>query len=208
MEYNDKDFEKLRYKVHELKEKESVLEVYPELSRYPEFKKKIRLDINKVLKYIIYLYDKKSPFISEPDLRKRKIISAQKAGFKVNSKGEFENEVVAMLSNENVDITRMIVRYCRIQSSMTYSLLVAGMETYYDNVLQIMRNDKDESTKDSQEKSKLYLQTKQMATDLEALADEVFLEDTPLMYVANEIDEEEREVIISFPEYIANNRKK
>jgi hypothetical protein len=70
-----------------------------------------------------------------------------------------------------------------------------------------MRNDKDESTKDSQEKSKLYLQTKQMASDLEALADDVFVEDTPLMYVASEIDEEEREVIVSFPEYIARKRK-
>ena len=78
MNIKPEDFKLLSYNVHDLPEDAGILKSFPDLKRFKEFRWDVKsfrseedfviLDSNKVLRYIIYCYDKKSPFLIEKNL--------------------------------------------------------------------------------------------------------------------------------------------
>lgn len=209
MEFSNNDFKRLQYNVFELPDSKKVLDEWPELGRYPEFTSKELKGISrdKIMRYIIFCYDKRSPLIAQKNLSLRKKLAADLAGFEKNDKDIFTDSVQAVLKNENKIVVRMIIRYVRIQSDMRYSLLVSGMETYYENILRITNSGKDDDVLDSTEKSKLFAESKKMSDELERISDELFNQDTELLGEADQVNQEEKNAITSWPEYWAKQKE-
>lgn len=223
MELKAEDFDKLQYNVSVLDVKTDILNFFPDLKRFKEFNSQltkfvlkekewheelIDIDKNKVLKYVFYCYDKKTPFLSEKNLIRRKILCIQEAGFSAKKDGLFEKDVDDILKGYNDVVNRMIVRFVRNQRDLRYALLVSGMENYYDNINKLTEIRKKDDAKDSSLKTELFNSTQKLLDDLELLSDQVFNNDKDLMFIADEVNQEELGQIKSWPEHWASLRNR
>lgn len=210
MDINADEFKKLQYNVYDLSPEKSVLKTFPELNRFPEFGSSflVGLERDKVIRYVILSYDKKSPLLSEKNLIKRKKLAVEMAGFETQKDNNYDEPVLAMMRNENKIVNRMVLRYVRSQADTRYALLVSGMETFYENIYQITNNDKADRAIDSKEKSDLFEKSRKMSDQLEQLADEIFNNEISLMHTADEVNSEESEAILSYPEHLAKLKQK
>jgi hypothetical protein len=199
------DFEKLQFNVYDTEEGIDLLLKFPELTKYPEFLVPLQ-DINKskLIKYIVYCYDKRSPFVTiEKNLLRRKVMCAKESGWSPDAKGKFDAHVEAIIKGEDAKANRMVIRYVRMHRDSKYSLLVAAMEMYYENIYQITNSDKGDDARDATEKANLFAKTKILLDDIDSLADEVFNQDLDMKHIADEVTQEEAGYIKSFPEHIA-----
>jgi hypothetical protein len=207
MDFKPEDFQHLKYNVYAVPQDKEIISVFSELSRFPEYSKESGLDANKVLRYIMYAYDRKSPLLAEKNLIKRKMLACKLSGFELAKDGKYPAEVESMIKGENQAVNRMIICFCRNQKSAQYSLLISGMESFYDNLSQLATpSDSHDKMKDMVDKAKLFEYTQKMISSLEINSDEVFNGDIQLMYEADEAEGEETGRIKSFPEYIAEKR--
>lgn len=75
-------FKNLRFKINTLKEGELVLDRFPELKKFKPISTCKYHDLDKILRYIIYMYDPGSDLHTDiPDLPSRKRAAATLAGF-------------------------------------------------------------------------------------------------------------------------------
>lgn len=163
MEFKSKDFDNILYPVHTLKKGMDLFKVIPELLDYKEFtlKRPASLPIDKVFKYIVYAYDKKSPYVTQiSDLTERKIEAARDAGFRTTSQNGFSESVIMMLNCQIDSINEMIIRYLRMQGKDVTGLAV-DQEVYYQLNLRVLRGlTGNEDEKDAQAKVKAELSEK------------------------------------------------
>ena len=142
-------FKNLLFPVFDYPEGANLLERFPQLKQWREFTVPTRHDINKVIRYIVAMYDKNGVAVYESNGFKRKKISAELAGWKPDKDGDFRGAVKEMLDGKDVPINLMIIRYCKLQRSARYSTLVGMREVYY-SILNKMLNHDDISVKESQ----------------------------------------------------------
>jgi hypothetical protein len=207
MEFTSKDFDSLKYNPYPVHKSKNILEYFPELKRFPEYQKETHIDKNKILRYIFYAYDKKTPLLSEKNLVKRKMTACKLAGFELEKDGKYAPEVEDMVKSKNTIVNRMVCCFVRSQKDAHYALLIAGLEMFYDNLSQLSApSSSEDRMKDMVDRAKLHEQTVKMITSLESNADEIFNGDIQLMYEADEVEGEETKRIISFPEYMAELR--
>lgn len=208
MELKSADFEYLKYNCYTVPPEKDILTVFPELTRYPEFSLPLEnIDHNKVLRFIIYSYDKKSPLLSEKNLTKRKMLACKLAGFELED-GKYPAHIESMIRGHNSIINRMICRYCRNQKDLMYSLMVAGMESFFDNISKLSAPmDSSDTMKELNDRAVLFNHTTKMISALESNADDIFQGDVPLLYEADIIEQEDNGKIKSYPEYIAALRE-
>lgn len=208
MDLKPEDFQKLKYPCYQIESGKSLLEVFPELKRYPEFSSNEHsLDNNKVLRYIIYLYDKQSPLVSEKNLIKRKMLGAQLAGFELVDK-KYPELIEQMISGRNIYVNRMVCVYVRNQRDIQYASLMTGMGMFYDNLTQLGKPSVNgEDMEEMNRRQTLFNHTMKMISTLEEAAVETFSGDVQLMYEADEIQQEEQAKITSYPEYISGLRE-
>lgn len=134
-----KAFGKLKYPVLDLKEGEDILYKFPELAKIKEFAAyggslTNDLDRNKVIKYIILLYDINSDLIEQKDLQKRKESAATLAGFERHHQtDEFSKKVKDMFELKDRTIYEMIFAYLREQNIMEWMLLKTTEQAFYEN---------------------------------------------------------------------------
>jgi len=204
MDLKASDFQKLKYPCFETESGKDLLEVFPELKRYPEFSSNEHsLDNNKVLRYIIYLYDKQTPLSSEKNLIKRKMLSAELAGFEMVDK-KYPELIEQAISGRNIYVNRMACVYVRNQRDIQYASLITGLSMFYDNLAQLSKPATAEDDMESlNRKATLFNHTMKMISTLEETAVETFSGDTQLMYEADEMEREEQKKIQSYPEHIA-----
>jgi hypothetical protein len=151
MEFIDSDFSKLHIPVHkDLGDNVDVVKRH-RLDIYPEFNDEIptnlKLSKNKIIKYIVYVYDKYSPLHKITEIMGRKIIAAELAGF--NKKGgKFGGNIEKMLLCEIPQINKMIVRYCRIQKDSDWSVRVAYEDSLYSQLEAIRNSQEGKDVKD------------------------------------------------------------
>lgn len=133
-----RDFSKLMINVRSIPKEKSLLRAFPELGKHPEFKVQFEnIDKDKIIRYVVYICDRNTPFRKKyPDILKRKVEVAKEAGFKINEKGLFEDEVEAFLRGENDKVNDMIVAYARIYKNFKYSFFITMEEIFY----QLMRS--------------------------------------------------------------------
>jgi len=129
----DQDFSKLMFKVRTIPLERSLLRAFPELGKHPEFKVKFdNINKDKLIRYVIYMYDRNTPLRRKfPDILRRKVEAAKEAGFKINEVGLFEDDVEEFLRGKNDKANRMIVAYARIHKNFKYSFFITIEESFY-----------------------------------------------------------------------------
>ena len=149
---------------------------FPRLMDYPEFYKinseAVQLNLEEAFRYIVYMYDMNSPFRGIDDLVKRKITAAKYAGFipsYKDGKMVFSSTVKSFLNCEDSSFNKMVVRYCRMQRSRKWSLLIAAEVSYHNCLLQLMEMDQDEEAKDTEKKQKILKEAQQTEMMLEQM---------------------------------------
>lgn len=158
--FKKQDFNEILYPVHTLKKGMDLFETFPKLLDYKEFTSRLpaSLSISKVFTYIVYVYDKKSPFrVQIEDLKTRKIEAAREAGFSTHHEGGFSDSVKSILNCTNVIVNKMIIRYLRMQGK-DFTGLVVDQESYYDILLQQLegiKNDDDDPLLTAKKKAEL-----------------------------------------------------
>jgi hypothetical protein len=172
VEFKPRDFDSLLYKVHTLKKSVDIFDAFPELLDYKEFtlKTPAPLPMNKVFPYIVYVYDKKSPYVTQiDDLKERKIQAAIDVGFRTTHQRGFSESVIKMLNCEYDNINSMIIRYLRLQGKDVTGLAV-DQEAYYQINLQIIKGiakDDEDKNKTAKDKAVLSKVAGEMRTRLE-----------------------------------------
>jgi hypothetical protein len=158
MIFNKEDYAGLSFDIFKAKDKDDIISILPELKDIKSFTEldfEVLLDtgvvtINakdrtKIIKYIVLMYDKESPFQQRfKDLSERKRQAAIVAGY---SPGDPMIQVFQDVSSGV--ICRMIVDFVIYQNDLTWSMLVSNEQTFYEyqNTLMsptmMIRNDKD-----------------------------------------------------------------
>jgi len=134
-----KAFQKLKYPVHDVPDKEDLLNKFPGLAKIPEFAAyggslTGGLDRNKVIRYIIYLYDIGSDLNDQKDLQKRKESAAILAGFERHNKtDEFEKKVKDVFELKDQAVYEMIFAYLKEQNIMEWMQLKSTEESFFEN---------------------------------------------------------------------------
>lgn len=212
---NEYDFSNLMYNINEVPVGSNILALFPKLKEYPEFAKieesSAKANLEKIFRYIVYFYDKNSPLKSSIDnIIKRKIEAARLAGFiakKEAGKNVFSAIAKQMLNCQNESINKMIIRYCRMQGSRNFSLLVAGQEAFFNTMIQLIDPD-SENAKETKDKQLVFSKAKENSDQLRELEVELLNEDTN-KYIHEDlydyVEEEARKQLLLSPEDYAFN---
>lgn len=185
LQFHPREFQNMRYNVEKVPEGTSVTQFYKELAKIREFKTSAGegIDNDKVNRYVLLLYDQKSPYRAKyHDILKRKIEVAHDLAFKTLDDGNFESPIEDMLRGKNTIINKKIVQFVRMHRSFKYSYLVSMESAYYNLMLEIIGGETRNIGK-----------AKEMRNDLEESLLEIlnqdnnpFLKDEVLRYIEDE----------------------
>lgn len=139
--YTKKDFINMKYDVSKLGDTDDILEVFPELQEYTEFRvqhiPKLMVSKTIVFKYVALVYDKESPYVrSYPSQTKRKKEVAKDLGLIINT---VPKNIESLFLGESHVVNAMIICYGMI----TYDVDWLTLCTYTDKVYQslfLLRN--------------------------------------------------------------------
>jgi hypothetical protein len=110
---------------------------FGDLSNYKYITKGLKgVDKALMFKWLVYMYDSKSPLVNIEDIRKRAVIAASEAGFPRNTRKQFDKvygKVVMFDNSIMVDLGKMIVEYCKIQRNASYMQLAVYETLMVDN---------------------------------------------------------------------------
>lgn len=131
--FAENEFKDMMFDVSIVQPPKHVITAYPRLRKIKEFKTKFtRLNKDKVIRYIMLLYDKNTPFrIKFNDVLIRKVEAAKGAGWEIVEQGLFQEDVEKLLRGENKQVNKMIVAFVRLHRNFKYSYLIALEETFY-----------------------------------------------------------------------------
>jgi len=138
--FAENEFKDMMFDVSVVQPPKHVITAYPRLRKIKEFKTKFtRLNKDKVVRYIMLLYDKNTPFrIKFNDVLIRKVEAAKGAGWEIVDQGLFHEDVERLLRGENKQVNSMIVAFVRLHRNFKYSYLIALEETFYRFLLEII----------------------------------------------------------------------
>ena len=137
-----KDFENLLLNCYDISDDDDIFKVFPILSKYPVFTKKIpyrrgsdlKADVEEIfenktrlIKYIIFVYDPGSPFQKITDTLERRAEAAQFAGYEVKDK-KFDEVTDKMIRCIIPEVNRMIVQFCMLTQEDDYATLIVYRE--------------------------------------------------------------------------------
>jgi hypothetical protein len=199
MDFKKSDFDNLLFRVNEVPAKVSVLSHFEKLGEHHEFNLELdgfEKDRSNIIKYIVYVYDRNSPFLRIEDIVKRKVQAALKAGFRAkikNNRRQFKTEVDYMLKGYNQNVNKMIVRYCRMQKSKKYMILVAMEEGFWGSLDRALTRGTNDSQDDIKKRQQILFEEEKNANKIERLTLELLNEDNNrnLMDTLYEVVDEE-----------------
>lgn len=129
----EEDFRRMAFNIHPVEAKKDLLKEIPALKRYESFRSYTPKEGEKrdqVIRYVLYLYDMKSPFVSHySDLQERKETVAVVCGYDL---GKDEKRLNQMFMLEDKELLDMILEFMRDQNWMKWSLLVSCEQTFYE----------------------------------------------------------------------------
>lgn len=183
--FTDKDFVGLTYNVMKHPPGTSMLKTFPLFQTIESFTQ-YKGEINKVFRYIVLCYDKNSAILKKfmQDDTKRKVLSAEYAGFKPNASGLFSDWVDEMMKCRDKDINKMIIDFIRTFNDPNWALLMAGMESYYQKLEQLIASNPD-SKRDAfqveETKGKIFKQAREMSNSLDETAKKILGDENPYL---------------------------
>lgn len=194
----ERDFNKLIVNVRSVPKERSLLRAFPELAKHREFKVQFeKLNKDNVIRYVVYMYDRNTPFRRKfPDILKRKIEAAKEAGFKISEGGMFEEEVETLLRGKDNKVNDMVCAYARIHKNFKYSFFITMEEIFYS----LMRSIVDGDLKNIAELKKTQLELDETMNELLTDDKNPFLIERFLRYI-------EKERLALRPEDIARKHK-
>lgn len=119
----------------------NILKFYKDLSKVRVFKLTPGegIDNNKLMQYILCMYDKNSPYRKKySDVLKRKVEIAHDVEFKDIGGGIFESPIEDLLKGKNRVVNRKIVEYVRLHRNFKYAFLVSIEASYFTLMVDIM----------------------------------------------------------------------
>ena len=177
-----------------------ILNKFPKLAIFPEFVAPVKSDRNKIIRYIVAVYDKRGLRVYEQNVPKRKRMAAELAGWLPNDKGEFPPAVKEIIEGKSKTVNRMIVRYCKLHKSPRYAALVGMEETFYSILDRMV--DSDTETKSTE-----YTMFKQLENEIEDRAAEFLNGDSNREIIQQVYEDIELERLELRPEDIAKKIK-
>lgn len=192
MIFNKEDYNGLSFDIFKAKEKDDILSVLPELKDIKSFTKlDFEIVVNtgvtsiglkertKLIKYIVLVYDKESPFIQRfKSLPERKKQAAVTAGF------DPKDPIIDVLQDvSSDDICSMIIDFVVYQNDLIWSMLISNEQTFYEyqNTLMsptmMIRNDKDKLS-GTAVKTKLLADSHEIAARINSYRKQLFVDDS------------------------------
>jgi len=161
--YSEEDFDAMMFNVMRKKNRtRAVLSHFPQLAEHKEFNAELSLELRKhrtkIIRFVILAYDKNSPLRKIEDLIERNIMAGLLAGFTIEKKTNhkhFNKEIDLVLKGFNETVNRMIVRYCRMQGSTRFAMIMSARDTFYDLVHRVLKKSDDDGSSEAREKFKL-----------------------------------------------------
>ncbi len=145
--FNKEDFSKMMYNPYPLGENIDIAEYFG-LNIYDEFKNSYK-DINyknKVIRYMMFMYDRNSPLNKIIDLKTRKIEALKLAGFKseeINSK-LLNDKIIRLINFSDNIFTNMVMRYLRLHKDNLFMYIYTVQERFYKECEKVIAgNDTD-----------------------------------------------------------------
>lgn len=150
LQFHPKQYVQMRFDPTRVPEKTDILKFYKDLGRIKEFRANPgeKLDNNKVMQYILLMYDMHSPYrMKYSDVLKRKIEVAHDCQFEVQEGGVFESVVEDFLKGKNKVVNQKIVQYSILHRSYKYSYQISVEAAYFNLMLEIQSGDTKSITK-------------------------------------------------------------
>ena len=131
--FAESEFKDMMFNVASVSSQKYVTNAYPKLRKIAEFKLPLNnIHKDKVIRYIMFLYDAKSPFrVKFNDILQRKVEVAKGAGWETDTGGLFDDNVESLLRGDNKNANQMAVAFIRLHRNFKYSYLIALEETFY-----------------------------------------------------------------------------
>lgn len=162
-EFLKEDYSGMLINVNEADTDKDFLLQFPELRLHPEFSKNldvsipskeegappriIRIDRNKILKFVALSSDKESPFRKKyADPLVRNVHCIQEAGFKMKD-DKFPKEIEEIIESRNHKVADMIVSYIKLHNNIDYSHFVMLETMYYGKLKDVYLNSLSASLK-------------------------------------------------------------
>lgn len=183
--FHPREFAQLMFDVSKVPDGADILKYFKELNRHKEFKKDPGkgLDNNKVMAWVILVYDKNSPYRKKfNDILKRKVEAANDVEFPTIEGGAFESPVEDFLKGHNEDVNKKIVEYVRLHRSFKYSYLVTIESGYYAMMLNIISGD----TKEVKKMKEVQEELEDALLEILNEDNNPYLRDTILRYIEDE----------------------
>lgn len=139
--FHAKEFSQMMYSPMQVPEGSSVLKHFKDLGKIREFRADPGegIDNDKVMLYVLCMYDKNSPYRRKyTDVLKRKIEVAHDTGFETIEGGNFDSPIEDFLRGRNRIVNKKIVAYVRLHRNYKFSYLVTIDESYYTLMLEIL----------------------------------------------------------------------
>jgi hypothetical protein len=170
MEFGDKEFAQLTYRIHEREKDADFFKLFPVFARFETFTSyyNTRVNLNYLMRYIIYCFDKNSPLVSIDNIFERRVKAAQLAGFYFNKKNRFNDDVEKVLLSKDFHVNCMVIQYCIMHAGEDYTTLVSFQDTLRKQLEKLTMESEEETTKD------LISNIQKLRTDIREIRDIVF----------------------------------
>lgn len=134
MEYSVFDptnLKQLKYNVFAVPKGKSILLNMPELNRLDAFVAALaRPDLDKLIRYIMAMYDKNSPFVRMfQDVSKRKRECAHMAGYDIEKDRERLDPIFDFTDSQ---FSSMVIDFLKDQNSRVWTMIVSNEQTFYE----------------------------------------------------------------------------
>lgn len=178
---NEKDFQNLKWPLHQLPLSEKCLDSYADLSDiFLEFKnyKTDSLTNDLVVRFIVFCYDRKSPFVEKMEnILERKI--AVLNYLKVPDKnGQYAEDIQRIIKSNDSKTAKLIYQFCKFQDSLTYFALVTTVEVYI-SMNEKLGNEMD-GAKESKDTADTMIKLEKIEDRIEKLSNKLFKRDADL----------------------------
>ncbi|MBK5202113.1 MAG: hypothetical protein JJE45_00125 [Prolixibacteraceae bacterium] len=148
--FHPKEYAQMRFDPTRVPKGTDILKFYKDLGKIKEFRLNPgeSLDNNKVIQYVLCMYDMNSPYRKKySDVLKRKIEVAHDCEFPIQEGGIFESVVEDFLKGKNRVVNQKIVQYAILHRSYKYAYQISVEAAYFNLMLAIQAGDTKSITK-------------------------------------------------------------
>jgi hypothetical protein len=171
MEYSDREFAKLSLPIHEHHKDADIFRLFPILTKYEVFRRPLDgLNINHVIRYIVYCFDRYSPLHDIIDIFERRVQAARMAGFNMLESERFDAHVNQMLLSRNSNVNDMIIQYSIAYGGEDWTTYNVYQEALRQSLENLQNKDQDNEGN----RNKMITNITSLRTEIRSLKETLF----------------------------------